>query len=705
MRALFALIIFASAFLATPLAAQYQQPLDNAVYADSQENVFLRDEITYVTVTMAPADLQFLLDNRQTDIYKDCSVHIVNSQIDEIYDNVGIRPRGNSGRSAKKNPWKFSFHEFVPGRRLHGLKKMNLGGDAPDPTLSRSSTMFDSFRAMGVPASRTHHVWLKINDGLDVEGLFVHLEQVDEIFVNAWFGNNDGALYKCRIRSQPANLTFQAPGFPATYAAIDAYEEKILGGDYLLLAQFINFINNTAGSQFANEIGDWINVDGFLRAQASDVIAGQWDGMWIGGNNYYLYQNTETGLIEYIPWDLDHSYGMDYLFFPILGNFGTDFATKPYLNWGNRGFGMTGNEPPPLIERLLDINHYDDVLKGYCREGAAGAFHPNSSFPRIDQLKTMLAPLAFTGSFHNASMDNGYDNADFLAGYDFPAQYSAFTTPATWGLKAYITARREFIASNYPIPAAGPRVFVNEVCADNSSTIADEAGEFDDWVELYNDEDVAVDLSGWFMGDRPGAAREWQFPAGTVIPAKGHLLVWCDNDLLQGPLHTNFKLTSNGEGVHLWMPELFGHVQADSLLFPALSNDESFGRFPDGTPIVEHFVTPTPAQTNEQGGLALRLSGNCPGEISLHVGGATPGGTVAFIAAAGPGSFAIPNGFPCAGLMVSLDANTAMVAGQVNADGNGYASLTTDTPANFCGTIMMQALDISSCTITSVVGL
>ncbi len=573
MRSLIPTIALACVGLTTSLAAQYPPPLTDPDYLDSQQNIFLRDEVTYVTVTMDPADLQWLLTNRQTDTYKSCTVNVTNSQINETILNVGIRPRGNSGRNAKKNPWKLSFTAFSPGRRFHGLKKMNVNGDAPDPSLSRSSTLFDGFRSIGVPASRTHHVWMEINDGSDVSGLYIHHEQVDEVFLKAWFGNNDGRLYKCRNKGEPANLSFQAPGLPATYAAMEAYEEE--NDDFVLLAQFIDFINNTTDQVFKDDIGKWMNVDGFMRAQAADVFAGQWDGLWIGGNNYYLYENTDTGLLEYIPWDLDHSFGMDYLFFPIVGNFGTNFATKPYQGWGNNGFATNNSNPPKLIKRLLDIPNYDEVLKTYCREHAAGPFHPNLLTPRIDQLKAMLAPFAFTGSFHNSSMDNGYDNGDFMASFTNPGSYSLFSTPATWGLKPFISTRRGYIANHYPVAQALPRVFINEVVSDNETTLADEAGDFDDWVELYNDENSVVDLSGWYMSDRPGEARAWQIPAGTTIPAKGYLLVWCDNEPLEGPLHASFKLSDTGESVHLWMPESFLHVQADSMVIPPLGNDQA----------------------------------------------------------------------------------------------------------------------------------
>lgn len=699
------LLPIAALALATSMSAQYASPLGDAAYLDAQENVFLPGEITYVTVTMAPGDLNYLLNNRDTDQYADCTVEIVNSQINEVYANCGIRPRGNSGRDAKKNPWKISFHEFAPGRRFHGLKKMNLGGDAPDPTISRSSTMFKMFREFGVPAPRTHHVWLEINDGSQVSGLYVHFENVDDIFVNAWFGNDDGRLYKCRIRDEPANLTFRPPGNPATYASLEAYEEKIYDGDFLLLAEFINFINNTTDQDFADGIGDWLNVDGFLRAQAADMVCGQWDGYWIGGNNYYLYENTDTGRLEYIPWDLDHAFGTDYLFFPIIGSFGTNFVTKPYSGWGNRGFGMEGNAPPPLIERLLEVPNYDNGLKHYAQEFNDGPFHPAQSFPFIEQLKTLTSPLAFTGAFSGSSMDNRYDNADHVAGFDAPSSYQAFTNPATWGLRPFIENRRDYVAANYPQPMALPRVFLNEVMADNDTILADEVGDFEDWVELYNDEDFDVDLTGWSLSDRPGEAGRWMFPAGTVIQAKSHLLVWCDDDVTDGPLHTDFKLSAGGESVHLWIDESQGAIQADAIVFPALAADESFGRLPDASPNLTSLTTATPGARNDTGAFAVASYGNCPGPMELVAFNATPSTQIIVLAALGSGVFPIPAGYPCAGTVLDLDPVTIRPIGIGTSDSNGTFRLDVVLPASVCGSVVVQALDTASCGLTPTIAL
>jgi hypothetical protein len=98
-------------------------------------------------------------------------------------------------------------------------------------------------------------------------------------------------------------------------------------------------------------------------------------------------------------------------------------------------------------------------------------------------------------------------------------------------------------------PATG--VVVNEIMASNNSTHADEAGEFEDWIELYNNNGTQADVGLWFVSDTPFEPYKWRLPIGTSIPANGYLIVWCDEDETDGDEHTNFKLSANGESVVL----------------------------------------------------------------------------------------------------------------------------------------------------------
>ena len=138
------------------------------------------------------------------------------------------------------------------------------------------------------------------------------------------------------------------------------------------------------------------------------------------------------------------------------------------------------------------------------------------------------------------------------------------------------------IDGNPSVDALSPysgQVFLNEMMAANSQAFADEYGEFDDWVEVYNSTSSTVSLDGWQLGDDEDRNNLMTLTGDMEIPANGFLLVWADDQTEQGANHVDFKLSSNGET--LW---LFDHdgLYVQSLMFPALAQDESYGRHEDG---------------------------------------------------------------------------------------------------------------------------
>lgn len=96
--------------------------------------------------------------------------------------------------------------------------------------------------------------------------------------------------------------------------------------------------------------------------------------------------------------------------------------------------------------------------------------------------------------------------------------------------------------------------------------------------------------------------------SSVVIGPGEYLLFWADNDEVQGPNHTNFKLSKDGEYVGLYDTD--GTTLIDGLTFGAQSSDVSYGRSPDGNDNWVPFSggTATPGTSNTgSGGPTLGL--------------------------------------------------------------------------------------------------
>ncbi len=133
---------------------------------------------------------------------------------------------------------------------------------------------------------------------------------------------------------------------------------------------------------------------------------------------------------------------------------------------------------------------------------------------------------------------------------------------------------------------------INEFLASNDSYGQDETGQFADWVEIYNNGSGTVNLTGMHLTDDLSQPAKWEFPA-VLLPAGERLIVWCDNDSGQGPLHANFKLKASGEEIGLFTPEEFGFAMVDTHSFGPQTTDVSEGRVSDGAMVWTSFDPPT----------------------------------------------------------------------------------------------------------------
>ncbi|MBJ96185.1 MAG: hypothetical protein CMP23_17115 [Rickettsiales bacterium] len=145
-------------------------------------------------------------------------------------------------------------------------------------------------------------------------------------------------------------------------------------------------------------------------------------------------------------------------------------------------------------------------------------------------------------------------------------------------------------------PEGHSDLLLNELMASNDTVIVDELGEFDDWLELVNRGEETIELGGWALsGGSRSAAQPFVLAAGTELAAGAYLVIWADDDVDQGALHTDFKLSKEGETLALYRPD--GSV-ADSVTFPAQQTDMSWARQPDGSGEWSQASSPSPAAAN-----------------------------------------------------------------------------------------------------------
>jgi hypothetical protein len=150
----------------------------------------------------------------------------------------------------------------------------------------------------------------------------------------------------------------------------------------------------------------------------------------------------------------------------------------------------------------------------------------------------------------------------------------------------------------YRVGYQPPPLYVNEFMAANSSSMEDpdEPGEFPDWIELYNAGPVPVHLGGKYITDDLADPTKFRIGDGVVVPAGGFTLFYADGDPEQGLLHTNFRLSRNGESIGLFDVDATGNQPIDTHTFGPQVADTSERRCPNGGERWVTFRTPTPGR-------------------------------------------------------------------------------------------------------------
>ncbi len=156
-----------------------------------------------------------------------------------------------------------------------------------------------------------------------------------------------------------------------------------------------------------------------------------------------------------------------------------------------------------------------------------------------------------------------------------------------------------------PSPITG--LYINEFMASNDAAYADEHGDFDDWIEIYNSNDHPVDIGGLYITDDLTDPTAWQipttYPDSTTIPAGGFLVLWADKESEQGVLHCELKLSGGGEQIGLVQDFEGDTLFIDSLTYTDQRTDTSYARIADGGTEWGFFAPSSPGESNTNGTL------------------------------------------------------------------------------------------------------
>jgi len=316
-----------------------QYALLSLISSGQGEKIFESPAIHEVRIaTLFPSAWDSIVNRYAPKIYTPVRVEIDGTTL----DSVGIRIKGNSFLPSamgadKYQPFRLKFSKFRSWQRFDGLKDINLHMH----DLLTNYSGYNIWRTTGLVAPRTSFakVWFD-NSFL---GMYMFVDEMDKIFLNKNFGNDDGNLFKADGKGAYLGWLGPEQNAYSTYV-LETNESK---NDKSDLIQLLNAIHNTPDAVLSDSISKYLNLDAFIKSMAIEMFICKRDAFYDSGHNYFLYHNTSTNKFEYLPWDLDMS-------FQTLDGFNLNFI------------GQNGTINNPFILKILNNvtlrnNYYQTV--------------------------------------------------------------------------------------------------------------------------------------------------------------------------------------------------------------------------------------------------------------------------------------------------------------------------------------------------------
>lgn len=424
-------------------------------------DIFDDSMIHRIEIRIDPSDFDVILNNFQSDIVKPVDLIITTVGRKDSLQNVGFRIKGHASRFNDKKSYKLIFNEYSKEEMYLGYKKISVNAFWNDPTHLRAHLATELFHDMEIPVARTSFAELYIND--EYQGLYNLVEQVDEAFVKDRFGSDKGNLYKCY---SPADLKYIGDD-PQIYRKLVADNQPVYElktnkkeKDFSGLAEMIRILNNTPVDHLEEELDKRFNTDDYLKILAIDVLIGNWDSQLFSANNFYLYDNPLTGKFEFIPYDFDNTFGIDWV--------GLDLGHKDIYDWLHHpvmdmteeelskfspskrmeieGFKayLSDNMSRPLYTRILIVENYRKKYEEYLSSLISEYFDTDDFRNLIDHHFAMITPSLQADSLDNFSWEQVRlsisQPLDVFVDFGDRKQYYL-----PYGLKEFITVSSENI--------------------------------------------------------------------------------------------------------------------------------------------------------------------------------------------------------------------------------------------------------------------
>ena len=425
--------------------------------------------------------------------------------LNELYDNLTIYVHGQFSVGWPKKSHNLDFpadHRFLYQPNGVRQKKTIFMSNYSDKARMRTTLTYAITAQGGGAAFFSFPIRIELNGSF--WGIEDMVEHGDELFLERIGRDGNGALYKMYndLSSASGNekKTRHQEGTADLSALIAGLDESIPAANRILYA-YDNLDLPQTASFFAN-LAITSNQD-------------------VGHKNYYLYRDSEgTGEWSIFPWDVDLSWGRDW----VDGFPGSNYFNDVMFQTNPLSFYPGAPIQSKASNRLFDLFFAGaDFRQMYLRRLRTlmdAILRPPGTpadglviEPLIRQYESALNPAAIQPS------DAALDNAAWGPAWG-DVSLSRFPNDAERLIAVHLAGRRTFLFTSgqatlngYPIPPSQP---ANTIVSFGSWDFKPVSGnQNEQYLELRNTNAYAADVSNW----RLTGGVTFGLRPGTVIPA------------------------------------------------------------------------------------------------------------------------------------------------------------------------------------------
>jgi spore coat protein H len=301
----------------------------------------------------------------------------------QLLRDVAVRYKGNGtfmeSRNSIKRSLKIDLNKYVKGQKVAGETKLNLHNNVTDASWMNEVLSYRLFRDAGVPAPRTSYakVYVTVPGQYDKKyfGLYSIVEDVDSHFAQDRFGSKEGALFKPVTRELFSDLgqdwNEYSQGYDPKTDPSDSEERRVM--------DFAKLVTGASDAEFSARFAEYLDLEEFARFMSVTAWLSTMDSILMMGQNFYVHLHPQTHQFQFVPWDLDHSFGQ----FPMAGTEEERERLSVQKPW--RGANR-------FLERVFNTDVFKRLYLAAMKEFSKTIFVPERFSQQVDEIAAAIRP-------------------------------------------------------------------------------------------------------------------------------------------------------------------------------------------------------------------------------------------------------------------------------------------------------------------------